>query len=69
MNNVKDLILPLTDEFLRRCKLAREAAGDSQRNLAARLGVSNQAISNFERGINRPAWIGIEYIKIYNMEI
>lgn len=69
MNNVKDLVLPLTDDFLRRCKLARESAGDSQRDLAARLGVSNQTISNFERGINRPAWIGLEYIKIYGVDI
>ena len=68
MNNVKDLEIPLSSDFLKKCKEARERAGDSQRAIAARLGVSNQAISNFERGINKPVWIAIEYMKIYGVE-
>ena len=37
-----------------RIRKYREARGLSQKQLAARLGVSNSRVSNWEQGVNRP---------------
>ncbi len=37
-----------------RIRRYREARGLSQKQLAARLGVSNSRVSNWEQGVNRP---------------
>lgn len=42
-----------TTEIGRRLKKARLDAGLTQKNVADRLGITYQAISNFERGVNR----------------
>ncbi|WP_187116764.1 helix-turn-helix domain-containing protein [Anaerotruncus rubiinfantis] len=41
------------EEIAKRIKNARVAAGFTQSDAAKRLGISYQAVSNYERGINR----------------
>ncbi|RGX57040.1 XRE family transcriptional regulator [Anaerotruncus sp. AF02-27] len=46
-------ILMGKEEIAKRIKNARVAAGFTQSDAAKRLGISYQAVSNYERGINR----------------
>ena len=42
--------------FASRLRQAREQAGFTQQDLAKKLGVTKNAISNYENGVSSPKW-------------
>lgn len=47
-------VIKLKYEIGKRIRKYREACGISQKQLAEKLGISNNRVSNWEQGINRP---------------
>lgn len=54
--------MTLTKRFGSRLRKLRHAAGLSQEQLAERLGVSTETISNLERGIHAPNFLRLEQL-------
>lgn len=65
----KDVILKMTEFFLKRCKDGRIAAGKSLKDVANDLGFSYQNIQKFEAGENNSLTIAYYYMKNFHVEV
>mgnify|MGYP000104853862 CR=1 FL=1 len=55
--------------FASRLRQAREQAGFTQQDLAKKLGVTKNAISNYENGVSSPKWeILVEIFDILHVD-